>query len=229
MASTTSSTGGSSSYSTSISLSASSAMCGIGGRDRSNGVAVVEHLVVGQNVGAEVAQADRILAHLLDLVGDVRHVGRGHDRVTPGNASALLVSDARCGHGHAGCAASWRGASWADGCRRRSARARSPCRARRGELGVCRSRDRVAPFSGRLCLLWNAPSSLLGFVGKNVQRNTCGGWPATSRRCSAHARFDAILNALRMILMSRPVVNDGREWPSRSLMPPSTRKKPPVA
>ena len=43
------------------------------------GVPMIEHFVPGQDVVGEILQIDRIFAHFLDLVFDVRHVlGRDH-------------------------------------------------------------------------------------------------------------------------------------------------------
>ncbi len=76
----------------------------VDGGDGGDGVALVEHLVAGQAVAAQVAQVDGPLAQLGDLVAGVGKIGGGDDRLDAGQRQGLAdvdVPDAAHGHGAA--------------------------------------------------------------------------------------------------------------------------------
>ena len=80
MASRTFWTKGRSSYSTLMSLSASSATCGLVAATAADRMTVVQDFAAGHNVRSQVPRVDKVLADLQHPRFNLRKVGAGNDR-----------------------------------------------------------------------------------------------------------------------------------------------------
>ena len=63
-----------------------------GGGDGGHRVALVQHLVARHDIARQVAEVHRPFAHKGFFRADLREIGGGHDRLTPGSASAFSAS-----------------------------------------------------------------------------------------------------------------------------------------